>query len=249
MAKYQMRINTDAYKLSRCSKKNWEPGTRNDYMLAINGIERTLCNLREVLWQLEMFGGNTFLSSEYDEKNAEENYGLSNRYLNFLKKNEIHYHDKLCNLDRWQYLSGYGFMQGTFSAGTALEVLKKKDYVKVPFADLYDIRQYSKAMDGCYMEIWKVQTGTIKQIYKEKGIEVTFDPIRDIMTDAVYNIGFTNSDEMEDETQFDIHGTRTIKETLNELTDLFKQLCKENGYKTNKVQHITYVGTITGEAD
>lgn len=244
-----MRINTDAYKLSRCSKKNWEPGTRNDYMLAINGIERTLCNLREVLWQLEMFGGNTFLSSEYDEKNAEENYGLSNRYLNFLKKNEIHYHDKLCNLDRWQYLSGYGFMQGTFSAGTALEVLKKKDYVKVPFADLYDIRQYSKAMDGCYMEIWKVQTGTIKQIYKEKGIEVTFDPIRDIMTDAVYNIGFTNSDEMEDETQFDIHGTRTIKETLNELTDLFKQLCKENGYKTNKVQHITYVGTITGEAD
>ena len=42
MAKYQMVINTDAYVCERCSKKNWEPGTKNDYMLAINGIRRTL---------------------------------------------------------------------------------------------------------------------------------------------------------------------------------------------------------------
>lgn len=151
MAKYQMRINTDAYKLSRCSKKNWEPGTKNDYMLAIKGIERTLCNLREVLWQLEMFGGNTFLSSEYDEKNPEGNYGLSDRYVRLLKKNEIHYHDRLCNLDRWQYLSGYGFIQGAFSAGTALEVLKKKDYVKVPLSG--DLSDSESALAQCFMAI------------------------------------------------------------------------------------------------
>lgn len=245
MSKYQMRINTDAYVLQRCSKRNWEPGTMNDYMLAINGTERTLHNLREVLWQLEMFGGNTFLSSEYDEKNPEGNYGLSDRYVKFLKKNEIHYRDRLCGLNRWQYLSGYGFMQGGFSAGIFLETLKLKGYVKVHFEELYDIRQsYHKKVKGCYLEIWKDPTGTIKQVYKENGIDSEGVPMSRSMTDAVYNIGFINSNGNEDETQFDIHGTRTIKETLDELTELFKDFCKENGYKTNKVRYITYVGAI-----
>lgn len=30
MARYKMAINTDTYKCGRCSKKNWEPGIRND---------------------------------------------------------------------------------------------------------------------------------------------------------------------------------------------------------------------------
>ena len=63
MARYKMTINTDTYKCGRCSKKNWEAGTRNDYMIAINGITRTLYNMREVMWQLELFHGNSFLSS------------------------------------------------------------------------------------------------------------------------------------------------------------------------------------------
>lgn len=37
MARYRFKINTDSYKCKRCSKKNWEPGTMNDYMLAIYG--------------------------------------------------------------------------------------------------------------------------------------------------------------------------------------------------------------------
>ena len=49
MARYKMTINTDTYKCGRCSKKNWKPGTRNDYMIAINGITRTLYNMREVM--------------------------------------------------------------------------------------------------------------------------------------------------------------------------------------------------------
>lgn len=32
MAKYKVTINTDSYKCAKCSKKNWEPGTRNDYI-------------------------------------------------------------------------------------------------------------------------------------------------------------------------------------------------------------------------
>ena len=64
MARYKMTINTDAYKCGRCSKQNRAPGTRNDYMIAINGIKRTLNSMREVMWQLELFRGNYFLESE-----------------------------------------------------------------------------------------------------------------------------------------------------------------------------------------
>lgn len=156
MIKYQMVIHTDAYRSARCSKKNWEPGTRNDYMLAINGITRSLHNMREVMWQLELFRGNSFVMSEYSDDNPEENYGLSDQYMAFLKKNTIKYHDQLCGLDRTQYLSGYGFMQGYFSVGTVLEKLKTEGTVKVPFKWLYDSRQYDKHMDGCYMEITKI---------------------------------------------------------------------------------------------
>lgn len=45
MARYKMIINTDTYKCKRCSKKNWEPGTLNDYMIAINGITKTLYDM------------------------------------------------------------------------------------------------------------------------------------------------------------------------------------------------------------
>ena len=70
-------------------KKNWEPGTMNDFMLAINGITRTIYTKRELIWQLELFRGQSFLLSEYDSNNPEENLGLSNRYVKFLKKNTI----------------------------------------------------------------------------------------------------------------------------------------------------------------
>lgn len=54
------------------------------------------------------------------------------------------------------YLSGYGFMQGYFDIDKVLDLLKKEGSVKVPFSWLYDIRQYDKCMDGCYMEITKI---------------------------------------------------------------------------------------------
>ena len=156
MARYRFKINTDSYKCKRCSKKNWGPGTMNDYMLAINGITRTIYTKRELIWQLELFRGQSFLLSEYDSNNPEENFGLSNRYVKFLKKNTIKYYDRLCGFERQQYLSGYGFMQGYFDIDKVLDLLKKEGSVKVPFSWLYDIRQYDKCMDECYMEITKI---------------------------------------------------------------------------------------------
>lgn len=50
-----------------------------------------------------------------------------------------------------------------------------------------------------------------------------------------YNIGFINSDGMKDETQFE-----SVK-TLKELSDLFRDFCKENGFKTNTVTYVEAV--------
>ena len=55
MAIYQLTVNTEKYKVKQCSSKNWKPGTQNDYMQAINGIQRDLKNIQEVEWQLELF--------------------------------------------------------------------------------------------------------------------------------------------------------------------------------------------------
>lgn len=156
MARYKMIINTDTYKCGRCSKKNWEVGTRNDYMIAINGITRTLYSMKEVEWQIELFSGNWFLQSEYVGNEKEGTYGLSDKYVKFRKKNTIKYYDRLCGFEREQYLSGYGFMQGYFDTKDVMKELKANGTVRIPFKWLYDTRQYDKAMDGCYMEITRV---------------------------------------------------------------------------------------------
>ena len=155
---YKAYINTDSYVCHRCSKKNWEPGTVNDYMLALNGWHSTEKNLREVMWRIEMFRGRIWLHSEYSDDNPEENYGMSERYQKWLNKrcNKVKFRDRLCELDREQVPSGYGFMQGYFSLDNKIEDLKKYGSVRIYFKELYDIRQYDKNMNGCYMEISKV---------------------------------------------------------------------------------------------
>lgn len=47
-----------------------------------------------------------------------------------------------------------------------------------------------------------------------------------------YNIGFINSDGLEDETQFD--DVKNIKE----LEELFSGFCKENGFRKDTVMYI-----------
>ena len=158
MSKYRFIINTDAYKCGRCSKKNWEPGTRNDYMLAINGRTGIEHSIREVRWLLDLFQGQSWQNGEYSLDNPRENSGLSDRYVKWLarKCHNVTYRDRLCGFDRKQFLSGYGWMQGYFDRENAIETLQENGVVKVPFSCLYDIRQYDKAMDGCYMEIRKI---------------------------------------------------------------------------------------------
>lgn len=62
--------------------------------------------------------------------------------------------------------------------------------------------------------------------------------------DVMYNIGFTNSEGREDETQFDIHGMRTLQETIEVLSSLFEDFCKENGFRSDSVCGIYLAGHI-----
>lgn len=78
MAIYQLTVNTEKYNVKQCSSKNWKPGTQNDYMQAINGIQRDLKNIQEVEWQLELFQGNSFTcNSSISRYNCFDNSILS----------------------------------------------------------------------------------------------------------------------------------------------------------------------------
>ena len=159
--RYRVTINNDAYKCARCSKRNWEPGTRNDYMIAINGRTFVEKSIREVRWLLDLFQGISHNNGEWTPENSDkvgkhgEYYGMSDRYYNWLhrKAHNVTYYDRLCGFNRTQWLSGYGWMQGYFDKEKVIAELIEKGSVKVFFKYLYDSRQYDSNMNGCYMLI------------------------------------------------------------------------------------------------
>lgn len=126
----------------------------NNYMEALNGWNTTAKNLNEVRWQLEMFSGACPSSNYWD-------YELNNytkEYTCWKNKpeNKITYLDKLCGFERKSPIEAYGFKQGYFSIDDVIELLKRKNSVKVYFSWCYDVRQYIENMDNCYMEITKI---------------------------------------------------------------------------------------------
>jgi len=148
---YQIIINTDNYRHRPCSKKNWEPGTINDYMLAINGWKTIEKSLKEVAWRIEMFFGGLPYSTHYNKEY--EDYNRFWKWFN-QKKNNITYRDRLCGIDRSNELRVYGIAQGYVSAEKCIEELNKSGTVKIQFSEAYDIRQRGcKIFKGCFMEI------------------------------------------------------------------------------------------------
>lgn len=141
---YSVTINTGAYKPRRCSKKNWEPGTLNNYMEALNGWSSVEPTLREVKWRIQLFCGQ----DAYADDGWETWYKQPH--------NTIEYYDKLCGFPRKQTVSGYGFLQGYFNIDNVLTKLEIDGTIKIPFKWLYDTRQYLRNMDGCYMQITKM---------------------------------------------------------------------------------------------
>ena len=158
MARYKVIINTDAYVCLPCSKKNWEAGTMNDFMIALNGWHTTENSLKQVMWRLKMFAGQGWGASEWDE----DNQCIKKEYQKWRDKkcNTLTYFDRLCGFNRTHDISAYGFAQGYLDTDEVINKLKEDDSVKIPFEWLYDIRQKNyKSVKGCYMEITKIQGG------------------------------------------------------------------------------------------
>lgn len=154
MARYKVVINTDAYVCKSCSKKNWEPGTMNDFMIAINGWHSTERSIKEVIWRLKMFAGYGWNNEEWDN----ENNCLRADYQKWKAKkcNTITYLDRLCGFERTREITVYGFAQGYLDISRVIQELKENGVAKIPFSVLYDPRQYYRGMNGCYMEITKI---------------------------------------------------------------------------------------------
>ena len=142
---YKVIINTGAYKNKRCSTKNWENGTLNNFMETLNGWRITEPNLKKLRWRIELFShcGGDWLDTEYEV------------WLN-QEKNIIKYYDKLCDFERTTRPEVYGFAQGYFDIDKVIQEVKENGSAKIPFKWCYDLRQYDKNMDGCYMEITKI---------------------------------------------------------------------------------------------
>lgn len=143
---YKVIVNTDAYKDRKCSSKNWEPGTMNDFMHAINGLVLREKNLEELYWRLSFFGGWAARYEDY------EKYKL---WLD-QKRNRITFYDNLCEFERTSDVSVYGWAQGYYEIDKVIDEVRKNGIVRVPFKWYYDTIQYIKNMDGCYIEIKKV---------------------------------------------------------------------------------------------
>lgn len=147
MATYKVLINTDNFTHFPCSKKNWEPGTINDFMMAINGWKSTERGLQEVRWRIELF----FKHAHYHCGNQHWEKWFDR------KKNKIKYRDRLCGFDRVDDVSVPGFAQGYVDIEKLMGKLKAERAVRIPFNMGYDMRQRgSKAYKGCYMEIRRV---------------------------------------------------------------------------------------------
>lgn len=159
MARYKVTIDTTNYVHQKCSVKNWEPGTVNDFMYALNGWHTTEYSLKAVKWRLELFHNREWLPEEW-ENNPDTPTGLSVSYTKWLNRkcNTIRYYDRLCGIYRTHRPSGYGFCQGYLPIDELVEKLKQEGEITIPFSSLYDIRQLSKnsSLRQCYMTIVKV---------------------------------------------------------------------------------------------
>ena len=114
-------------------------------MEALNEYQVTARSLKEVKKRLYIFMGCWNMC--YDKETKFD-------WLNDPKnKCKITYYDKLCDMYRTDYVTPYGFKQGYFDIDKIIEELRAKKVVKIPFKTAYDIRQYIRNYDGCYMKI------------------------------------------------------------------------------------------------
>ena len=154
MSRYIITISTAAYKPMLVNIKCWERGTVNDFMEALNGYKVTETNLRAVKRRINVFAGRGYCCDDSSEDMT------VNEYFEWLRnpknKAQITFFDRLCEFERTEDVSPYGFKQGYFSTEGVINTLKATGKVRIPFEWCYDIRQsMAKRFKDCYMEIIK----------------------------------------------------------------------------------------------
>ena len=145
---YKVTFHTEAYKSHRASKKNWELGTQNDHIKALNGLSFVEETKEELSWRLLMAGGNTPYELTPESAVCYEAWRNNPR-------NTIKFQDKLCDMERTIYPSVPGFTQGYVNVDAVIQKVEKAGTAKVEFRQFYDLRQYDPHMNGCYIQIEK----------------------------------------------------------------------------------------------
>ena len=145
---YKVTFPTEAYKSHRASKMNWELGTQNDHIKALNGLSFVEETKEELSWRLLMAGGNTPYELTPESTVRYEAWRNNPR-------NTIKFQDKLCDMERTIYPSVPGFTQGYVNVDAVIQKVEKAGTAKVEFRQFYDLRQYDPHMNGCYIQIEK----------------------------------------------------------------------------------------------
>ena len=87
---------------------------------------------------------------------------------------------------------------------------------------------------------------TIKQCIKTK--EINYELSWDVLVYQTVDVNFINLAGLIDETKFNVRYVDST-EGQNELTELFQDFCKDNGFKTNTVTGISIVRVARTRAE
>ena len=87
---------------------------------------------------------------------------------------------------------------------------------------------------------------TIKQCIKTK--EINYELSWDVLVYQTVDVNFINLAGLIDETKFNVRYVDST-EGQNELTKLFQDFCKDNGFKTNTVTGISIVRVARTRAE
>lgn len=142
MNRYKITVSTAEFNPFYATKKNWENGTRNDFMYAINSWHITEKNLRDLKNRVKLMLGHGVEEKYYQDDKAK-----------WLGKSYITYEDRMCGFERTDTVGPYGFAQGYVDVDKHIQELLTTGESKIYFRDAYDIRQYHKNYDGCYILI------------------------------------------------------------------------------------------------
>lgn len=145
MSRFKVIINTAAFEPFHATHKNWENGTRNDFIYAINGWQSVENNLRDLKNRVCLMIGYPIEEDYYQDK-----------YSKWMKKSKIKYQDRMCGFYRIDQVGVYGIAQGYVDISKHINELRKIGKSKIYFTEAYDVRQYPKNYDGCYIELLRV---------------------------------------------------------------------------------------------